>query len=147
MFASRFSLLAARYWLLAARYSEFLLLSSVSSGFHNWMRRRPPDHLVEIRPGRHHRVHGIFLLDAEVDERRPTVPASRHDRAFNVAPLVDRSCLNAERFAQLHEIRSSDWRRGVALFVEELLPLPHHPEIAVIDDADVDVEALLNRRC
>src|SRR5262245_11601777 len=94
--------------------------------FDDGVRRRPADHLVEIRPGRHHRVHGIFLLDAEVDERRPTVPAGRHDRAFDVAPLIDRSCLNAERFAQLHEIRSSDWRRGVALLVEELLRSEEH---------------------
>src|SRR5688572_25390101 len=35
---------------------------------------------------------------------------------------------------------------GVALFVEELLPLPDHSEIPVIDDRHVDVEALLNDR-
>src|SRR5688572_32369213 len=31
---------------------------------------RPPDHGVEIGAGRHHRVHAVFLLHAEVDDHR-----------------------------------------------------------------------------
>src|SRR3954452_20089851 len=28
----------------------------------------PADHRVQIRAGRHHRVHRVFLLDAEIDD-------------------------------------------------------------------------------
>src|ERR1700704_2881946 len=32
-------------------------------------RRRPANHLVQVGSGRHHRVDGVFLLDAEIDQR------------------------------------------------------------------------------
>ena len=31
-------------------------------------RIRPPNHVVQVGAGRHHRVHGVFLLDAEVEQ-------------------------------------------------------------------------------
>ena len=37
-------------------------------------------------------------------------------------------------------------RRRIAAFVEELLPLPHHAEVAVVDDRDVDLDPFLRRR-
>ena len=46
---------------------------------------------------------------------------------------------------QLAEVRA-DHRGGVvALVVEELLPLAHHAEEAVVDQGDVDLDLLLHR--
>jgi hypothetical protein len=42
-----------------------------------------------------------------------------------------------------HEVGGEHRGGGVALVVEELLPLPDHPEVSVVDDGDLDVELLL----
>src|SRR5213592_2029077 len=45
-----------------------------------------------------------------------------------------------------HEVGREHRGGRVALVVEELLPLPDHPEVAVVDDGDLDVELLLLQR-
>ena len=50
---------------------------------------------------------------------------------------------NAVSVGQFYEVGREDGRAGVVLVVEGLLPLPHHTEKAIVDDGDVDVQALL----
>src|SRR5436190_2017582 len=52
-------------------------------------RARPADHVLQIRAGRHHRVHAVFLLDAEVDDRRAPLGARRRDGVRQLAALRD----------------------------------------------------------
>src|SRR3954464_4220076 len=96
--------------------------SLVRRGLDDW--RRPPDHLVEIGAGRDHRVDRIFLLDLKIDQRGALLAARCFPRALNVASLADRRRRNPERVGELGEVGAGDRRRGVALVVEELLPLP-----------------------
>src|SRR5581483_6386620 len=40
-------------------------------------------------------------------------------------------------------IRTEEWSLGVAAIVKELLPLPNHAKISVVDDRDVDIKFFL----
>src|SRR5947199_101030 len=81
------------------------------------------DHFVQVGAGRYHREHRIFLFDLEVNHRRMPRSPRRLDDAGDVAPLFDRDAGDPERLGQLREIRPQQWRRGIPLVVEELLPL------------------------
>jgi hypothetical protein len=42
---------------------------------------RAADHVMQIAPGRHHRVYAVFLLDPEVDENGAfSLPGRTHRR-------------------------------------------------------------------
>ena len=77
---------------------------------------------------------------------RPAVER-RLERRLEVVLVVDHEAGAAERVGELgvvgHLLRQV--RLGVALRVEELLPLAHHPEPAVVDDHDHDRQPLERR--
>ena len=106
-------------------------------------RTGPADHVVEVRAGRDHRVDAVFLLDAEIDDDGARRGARARDGAFDLFALGDAQAGQAVRLGELHEVGAAQRRRGVAAVVEELLPLPDHAEVAVVDDGDVDLDALL----
>jgi hypothetical protein len=68
-------------------------------------------------------------------------------RVFHVARLLDPHADVAVSLGQHHEV----WQRlevghGVALLIEEFLPLPHHAEIAVVQVHDLTGLVLLHGR-
>src|SRR6266550_1046197 len=102
-----------------------------------------PDHRVEIGAGGDHRVHAVFLLDAEINHRRALGLARALDDLLEAGTVVDAQAEQAMRLRNLDEVGAAERRRRVPALVEELLPLPHHPEITVVDDRDVDLHAFL----
>src|SRR5690349_14879086 len=58
----------------------------------------------------------------------------------------DADAAQAVRLGQLDEVRVLERRGDVAPAVEELLPLAHHAEVAVVDDGHVELDALLGDR-
>ena len=71
----------------------------------------------------------------------------RLDRVVDVGRRLAAQPDAAERLGQLHEVGDAVLVRaevgvGVALVVEQRLPLPDHAEVAVVDDGDLDRDAL-----
>src|SRR3954462_12007786 len=83
---------------------------------------RPANHWVQVGAGRNHRVDGVFLLDPEIDDDRAGMRARLVDSRGDLAALTAADPANAERLGKLDEVRSGQRRRGIAAFVEELLP-------------------------
>src|SRR5271163_4756548 len=127
--------------LLMMQPSAIVSTSFVRCRFYD--RARPPDHVVKVGPGRHHRVDAVFLLDAKIDDDRLLRSARRGDHALDLVASGGAQADEAMGFSELHEVRTAHGRRRIAASIEELLPLPHHPEKAVVDDGDVDLDALL----
>src|SRR5204863_9224411 len=83
-----------------------------------------------------------------VDHHRAVVDLTRlTDDVLDVFGTLATQSDAAERLGQLHEVRDAMRVRGqirlaVPLFVEQRLPLPHHAQVAVVDDGDLDRRAL-----
>ena len=60
------------------------------------------------------------------------------------ARVADGAACDAVRIGQLDEVGADERRGFVVALVEELLPLAHHAEIAVVDDGDVDLQLFLH---
>ena len=90
--------------------------------------------------GRNHRIAVLVRIDAGVDDGRAAAVERGLERRVEVVLVVDHEAGAAESLGELcvvgHLLRQM--RLGVALGVEELLPLAHHPEPAVVDDHDHD---------
>ena len=106
----------------------------------------PLDHVVQRRARRHHRVDGVFLLDAEVHDHGAGRGARVLQGIRHVGAPRDANAGQAVRIGELDVVGRRHRRGGVAAIVEELLPLPHHAEVAVVDDRDVDLDVLLDHR-
>src|SRR5207302_2223011 len=65
-------------------------------------------------------------------------------RVFNLAGRRDTPSRNTVGGRELDVVGTPNWRAGVAAAVEELLPLPHHTEIAVVEDRELHDESFLN---
>src|SRR5690606_35766218 len=81
--------------------------------------------------------------DAEVDDTGLLAGARGLDGGPDLLALRHAQADEIVGLGELHEIRALDRRRHVAAAVEELLPLAHHAEVAVVDDGDVDLDVLL----
>src|ERR1700722_7818123 len=103
----------------------------------------PADHFVQCRACGHHRVNGVFFFHQKVYEKRSPGCTRAFDGRLNFGTCADGGTGNAVRVGELDEVGAEDGRGGVVLVVDELLPLAHHAEEAVVDDGDVDVEVLL----
>src|ERR1700677_4224491 len=111
--------------------------------------------VVVGRAGRDHGPdHGV-LVHHEVQDHWPVVDGhGPFDHPVNLAGLLAPDALAAVRLGQLDEVRDPGAARlarlrrhvqvgvGVALVVEQRLPLPDHAEAAVVDDRDLDRDAL-----
>ena len=98
-----------------------------------------PNHRVQIRARRHHRIDAVFLDHAKINQDRFWIGVrGLHRRDYLFAP---RHALrrNAVRCGEFAEIWTENRRGGVAALVEKFLPLAHHAQIAVVDDRDVDL--------
>src|SRR3954447_6811644 len=106
------------------------------------------DHVVVRRSGRDHRVHLLPVVGAEVDHHRTVVDVVRLlDRGLHLLRRVDAHPDAAHRLGPLHvvgEVRR-EVHLAVPLLVEELLPLPHHAQVGVVEDGDLDRDALRAR--
>src|SRR6202012_4046792 len=102
------------------------------------------DHLVERGAGRDHGVDAVFFFYGEVDEEGFAAGAGPGGRRCDLGAFGDIGSVDAVRGGEHDEVGREDGRGGVVLLVEGLLPLAHHAEEAVVDDGDVDGEALLN---
>src|SRR6516165_8074347 len=98
--------------------------------------------------------HGVLVHD-EVQHDRPVVDGHGSlDHLVHLGGLLAAQALAAVRLGQLDEVRDAGAGRllrlvrgmqvgvGVPLVVEQRLPLPDHAEAAVIDDRDLDRDAL-----
>ena len=102
-------------------------------------------HLRQPLAARNHRKHILRLVGDEVEEDQPFLLRERLlERALDVARLLDLEADVAVGFGELHEVRQRvHVRLGVAVAVEELLPLPHHAHVAVVEVHDLDRQVVL----
>ena len=106
------------------------------------------DHVVVARARRDHRVHLLPVVGAEVDHHRTVVDRVRLlDRGHDILGRVDAEAHAAHRLGPLHVVRQvrREVHLAVALLVEELLPLPHHAEVRVVQDRDLHRDLLGGR--
>src|SRR5215471_1550270 len=105
--------------------------------------------------GRDHGPDHSVLVHHEVQHHRPVVDGHGPlDHLVHLTGLLAADALAAVRLGQLDEVRDAGARRlarlvrgvqvgvGVPLVVEQRLPLPDHAEAAVVDDRDLDRDAL-----
>jgi hypothetical protein len=96
--------------------------------------------------GGDHRPHHRVAVDDEVDDDRAVVDLHRlRDDVVDVLGPLAPQADAAIRVGELDEVRDPRARVrgvqvgvGVALVVEERLPLAHHAEAGVVDDGDLD---------
>src|SRR5512145_57539 len=106
------------------------------------------DHVVEGGACRDHREDLLLAADADVHDGRPGLVGQR--LVDDLVQLLDGGRAQAEaavRGRELHEggpVRER--RRGEPVVVEELLPLPDHPEEQVVQDEDLDRQLQVDRR-
>src|SRR5258707_13383100 len=81
------------------------------------------DHFVERAAGWNHRVDGIFLFDAEVDQNRVFAFTGGADGWYDISARSDALAADAEGVGQGREVGSDQRGGDVPLVVEELLPL------------------------
>src|SRR4051812_9648386 len=104
--------------------------------------------LVVAGAGGDHRPHLGILPHDEVDHDGTVVDLHRAaDGGVDVFLRLAAQPGAAQRFGQQHEVRDAVLVRaevgvGVPLRVEEVLPLPDHAQVAVVDDGDLDRRAL-----
>src|SRR6478609_3008573 len=95
-----------------------------------------------------HRPHLGVGADDEVDHHRTVVDlAGLLDDGLDVFCALATQSDAAQGLGKLDEVRNAMRMRGeiglaVTLFVEQRLPLPHHAEVAVVDDGHFDGRAL-----
>src|SRR6266481_2292732 len=106
----------------------------------------PADHFMQRGPGGHHRVDRILLLYLEVNQNGSLVLARHFYRRYYLSALRHRDGTNSKGIRKLHKVGAEDWRCFVVAIIEKFLPLANHPEIAVVDDGDVDFQLFLNHR-
>src|SRR3954470_16391948 len=128
-----------RIWPLASRSSRdssSLVPGSPMASAH---------HLARGGAGRDHRVHVLLAGDADVDDHR----ALDRDRGLEV---IDQGALGRQAQAggpvglgELDEVgRLPHVDVRVAVVPEQLLPLAHHAQVAVVDDHDLDRDPVLD---
>src|SRR5450759_4883758 len=109
-------------------------------------RAGPPNHIVQRSAGRDHRINGVFLFNLKIDQHRPLVLARRLDGGHDLRTLRDSRAPDAISLGQPCKIRIKQGRCRVVAVVEKFLPLPHHAEIAIVDDGDMDLQIFLHQR-
>ena len=87
---------------------------------------------------RDHGIDRVLLLNLEINEHRSLVPAGRLHRRHNFGALCNRGVADSVSLRNLGKIRIQQRGRLIIALIEELLPLPNHAKVAVIDDGNVD---------
>src|SRR5919112_279853 len=99
------------------------------------------DHLVDAHAGRYHGVHVGLGVYVKVQDRTPFLPLRPRYGFLDVTARFHRTSGEPVGRRHLLVARPRDRRLRVATVVEELLPLAHHAEVAVVEDGDLDVQA------
>ena len=103
----------------------------------------PANRLIHRGAGCDHGVNVDLFLDAEVNEERSGRLVGGLEGLRHLTRLGHFERGDAVGVSQLDEIRRHHGRTGVALLVEELLPLAHHAQEAVVDDGDLHRQVAL----
>src|SRR5579871_5716717 len=101
--------------------------------------RRLQDHIADALVDRHHGENIDLPLDAEIYDHGTVVRVSRLDGLLDLLDPLDRHAAHAVGLGQPGEIGAGKRRAAVALVLEQLLPLAHHAQVAVVDDRHFDV--------
>src|ERR671910_3722605 len=104
------------------------------------------DHLVDRHAGGDHGVHVGLRVDVEVQESASLLFLRPPDGLTDVVALPNGASREPVGGGKLLVVRARNGRLGVAAVVEELLPLADHPQVAVVQDGDLYVEAELPDR-
>src|SRR5215211_1085728 len=86
-----------------------------------------------------------FWLDDEIYQDWSLNRSRSFDGRADLFVTAHGNSGDAIRFSQLLKVRRADLDLGVVLGVEQILPLADHPQIAVVDDGDIEIEVLLHR--
>ena len=103
------------------------------------------DEVVVAQTGGDHREDLLPCVDAEVDDDGAVVDrVGLVDRRLDLFGAVDADADATHRLGPLDEVGQlgRQVHLGVALVVEHLLPLADHAEVAVVEDPDLDRDAL-----
>src|SRR5438270_12237247 len=68
------------------------------------------------------------------------------DRGHDLASTLYSEALQSKCLSQLRKIGTEQRSCRIAAVIEELLPLPHHSQISVVNYRDVQIESLLRCR-
>ena len=106
------------------------------------------DEVERGRAGRDHREAVLARVDAAVDDRGAAAGERLRERARRARPRSRRVKPTAP-YASASSRSPATWCVEVhlrePLLEEHVLPLPHHPEVAVVDDHDDDRQVLERR--
>src|SRR5438445_10238618 len=91
-----------------------------------------------------HREDVGFLLDHQLDQCRTRWFVGPTQRVFDLARVVDTPPRDTVGGGELHIIGTPDRRARIAATMKELLPLPHHAEVAVVEDRELYLEPFLH---
>jgi hypothetical protein len=111
------------------------------------MRIRTQDHVLVGSAGRDHGEHVLVLVDFRIDDAR-AVPVRQGflEHPPQVRRALDPEPLGSVGLGDLHEVRvAHEVHAGEAVLVEQVLPLPDHAEVAVVDDHDLHRELVDHR--
>src|SRR5829696_703696 len=98
------------------------------------------DHLVHAHAARDHRIHVRLWVYVKVQDGAALLLLGPPNRRLDVVALAHSPAAQAVGGGEPLVVRPRDGRLGVAAVVEELLPLAHHAEVAVVEDGHLDVE-------
>src|SRR5690606_8041240 len=102
------------------------------------------EHFADALALRNDREDVRLAFDAEVDHDAVVVVPGLLDGLLDLVDGLDRNARKAIRPGEHREVGPAERSPAVAPVLEVLLPLPNHPEIAIVDDGDLDVpDALL----
>src|SRR5579883_734761 len=103
------------------------------------------DHLLDGLARRDHRVAVLLRIAEDVHHTGPVGHLQGAEECgTNFLRTAHRDPHGAKGLGQPGEIRIPEPHIGVPLPVEELLPLPHHPQRPVVDDVDLDRQTQLH---
>jgi hypothetical protein len=105
---------------------------------------RPADHVPDTCTRRHHGIHVLFLLDDKVDQDRTVNRPGLLDGRDYLALLPDGETRDTICLSDLGKVGSQQRSAGIASLEEQLLPLAHHPQVAIIEDRNLDRQPLLS---
>ena len=103
------------------------------------------NHFRKALPAGHHGEHVLRLVGNEVHEYQSLLELECFlQRAFHIVRLFDFHADMAITLGQLDEIRQRiHIRFSIAIAVKELLPLPHHAHVAVVQINDLERQIIL----
>ena len=104
--------------------------------------RGTEDHVLHRCARGNHGENVVFFCDLRVNDHGPIrVRQGLLENPGHVTAPPDPKRLASVALGELHEVRIADQvHAGKAVFPEQVLPLAHHAEEAVVDDEDLDRE-------